>query len=230
MSFKVPFKKKSEIEAMAFDLLRRYQAWKGGILAPPINIDEIVEGYLKINLEFGDLREQLSIPDVLGATWFEDNMIKIDSSLEGKEGRLSFTMAHETGHWWMHRPLYEMENVTLPLFSSGQGKPPSPAVICRTTGKKEPAEWQADQFAAMVLMPASLVRTSVLSINSYGPLQIDGLEKHRGNLSDQHNLRVAAKGIIESCGFSNISVEAMCYRLLDLNLVVDSNPQQTVLF
>lgn len=213
---------------MALELLGKYQAWKGQALVPPIDIDEIVEGYLQISLEFGDLKEHLSIPDVLGATWFDEKVIRIDSSLEEKEGRLTFTMAHEVGHWWMHRPIYEMGKVTLPLFSYGEGRP-SPAVVCRAAGKKEPAEWQADQFAAMLLMPASLLRTSVLSIHDHEQVIIKGLEKHQGNLADNPELRKAAKGIVE-INFSNVSIEAMCYRLIDLQLVVDSDPAQAALF
>lgn len=228
MSIRVPYRRKSEIETMTLELLGKYQAWKGQVLVPPIDIDEIVEGYLQISLEFGNLKEHLSIPDVLGATWFDERVIRIDSSLEGKEGRLTFTMAHEVGHWWMHRPIYEMGKVTLPLFSYGEGQP-SPAVVCRAAGKKEPAEWQADQFAAMLLMPASLLRTSVHSIHDHEQVIIKGLEKHQGNLADCPDLRKAAKRIVE-INFSNVSIEAMCYRLIDLQLVADSDPAQAALF
>jgi len=224
MRIEVPYRKKSEIEAMSFDLLDKYQTWKGQPLTPPINIDEIIERYFQISLEFGNLKEHLSIPDVLGATWLDEKVIRIDSSLEGNEGRLSFTMAHEVGHWWMHRPIYEMGKVTLPLFGYGQS-PPSHAIVCRTTDKKKPAEWQADQFAAMLLMPASLIRTSLLSINGHGQMKIDGLEKDHMNPTKNANLRKAAKKIIET-GFSNVSIEAMCYRLIDLHLVIDLNPSQ----
>ena len=224
MRIEVPYRKKSEIAAMAFDLLDKYETWKGQPLTPPINIDEIIERYFKISLEFGNLKEHLSIPDVLGATWLDEKVIRIDSSLEGNEGRLSFTMAHEVGHWWMHRPIYEMGKVTLPLFSYRQA-PPSPAIVCRAAGKKEPAEWQADQFAAMLLMPASLIQKSLQSINGYGQMKIDGLEKYKMNPSDNPNLRNVAKDIIKTY-FNNVSIEAMCYRLIDLKLVIDSNPSQ----
>lgn len=227
MSIKVPYRKVSEIESMALELLGKYKAWKNQDLTPPINIDEIVEGYLQLSLEFADLKEHLSIPDVLGATWFDDKVIRIDSSLEGNEGRLSFTLAHEVGHWWMHRPIYEMGKVTLPLFGYGNAQPSS-AIVCRAAGKKETAEWQADQFAAMLLMPTSLLRTSVQSITGYGQIKIEGLEK-LGNTADNPDLRKTAKVIIES-GFNNVSIEAMCYRLIDLQLVMDSNPAQAALF
>lgn len=230
MSFQVPFWRKSEIESMALDLLGKYQQWKGKMLKPPIDIDEIVEGFLKVDLQFVNLKELLSITDVLGATWFEDKVIRIDSSLEQKEGRLSFTMAHEAGHWWMHRPIYEMDKVTLPLFSFEKDKQPSPAVICRLAKKKEPAEWQADQFAAMLLMPDFLMRASFSSTNSHGPVKVADLSNNKIRISENHELRDVARQVIMSCGFNNVSVEAMCYRLIDLNLVVDSNSRQPSLF
>lgn len=229
MSLKVPFWKKSEIEGMALDLLHKYESWKGVRLVPPIDIDDIVEGYLKIDLQLFDLKELLSMPDVLGATWFEDKVIRIDSSLEQKEGRLSFTMAHEIGHWWMHRPIYEMDKVTLPLFAYEEHMRPTPAVVCRSAKKKDPVEWQADQFAAMLLMPSSMMRASVSIFQEHGPLLINDLEKNRVNAAENYNLRAVAKQIIQS-GFSNVSIESMCYRLVDLDIVIDSKAQQGSLY
>jgi len=230
MSFKVPFRKKSAIEDMAIDLLRKYEAWKGSRLTPPIDIDDIVEGYLKIDLQLVDLKELLAMSDVLGATWFEDKIIRIDSSLEQKEGRLSFTMAHEVGHWWIHRPIYEMDKVTLPMFVYEEHMQPKPAIVCRSNRKKDPAEWQADQFAAMLLMPGSMMRVSISSLQGYGAVQVDDLENNRVNVAENPNLRAVAKQVIESAEFTNVSTEAMCYRLIDLNLVVDSNAQQGSFF
>lgn len=225
MSIAVPYWQKTVIEDMVRDLLQRYAAWKGAALSPPINTDEIVENFLQLRLELEDLRCRLNMSDVLGATWFEEKCIRIDSSLEATEGRLSFTMAHEIGHWWMHRPIYEMNKITVPLFVCEEGRPPSPAVVCRSTGKKPPAEWQADQFAAMLLMPASLMRTALKNINAAGPIMVERLNASE-NVALNQDLRRVSKIFIEELGFSNVSVDAMCYRLTDLKLVNDSaNPQ-----
>jgi Zn-dependent peptidase ImmA (M78 family) len=227
MSIKVPYHKKNDIEMMAYELLGKYQVWKKKPLIPPIDVDEIIEGFLQITLELCDLKEHLSIPDVLGATWFDEKVIRIDSSLEGKEGRLSFTMAHEVGHWYIHRPIYEMGKITVPLFGYGQ-VPPSAAIVCRANGPKEPAEWQADQFAAMLLTPANLLRASVLSLTGGSQLAVEGFESYIDRPVQNPFLRKAAKSIIEAA-FKNVSIEAMCYRLIDLKLVVDTNPSQAAL-
>lgn len=225
----VPYWHKSKIETMALDLLQKYYAAKGGKPVPPIDVDDIIEGFLGIDFQFVDLKSMLNIPDVLGATWFEDRVMRIDTTLEDKEGRLGFTMAHEVGHWWMHRPIYEMDKVSLQMFAYDTQKPPTPALVCRSQ-KKDSAEFQADQFAAMLLMPASLLRAAVASIQDSGPILIDNLEQCSRNVAENCMLRSVAKTIRESHGFSNVSVEAICYRLADLKYVADANPRQPQLF
>lgn len=226
----VPFWHKSIIDTMAFDLLQKYCGMRGTKPSPPIDVDDIIEGYFGIDLQFTDLKALLNIPDVLGATWFEDKVMRVESSLEGKEGRTAFTMAHEIGHWWMHRPIYEMNKLSLQMFAYDGQRSPSPAIVCRSTQRKDPAEFQADQFAAMLLMPSPLLRAAVASIQDNGPILVENLEQSSRNVSENRMLRDVAKTIIESRGFSNVSVEAMCYRLNDLKYVADANPRQPQLF
>ncbi|HCM68595.1 MAG TPA: hypothetical protein DIS62_06415, partial [Candidatus Kerfeldbacteria bacterium] len=95
--------------------------------------------------------------------------------------------------------------------------------------KKDPAEWQADQFAAMLLMPSSMVRASISTIQEHGLFPIKDLEKNRLNVAENYNLRTVARQIIQF-GFSNVSIESMCYRLVDLDLVIDSKVQQGSLY
>ncbi|MBK8172844.1 MAG: ImmA/IrrE family metallo-endopeptidase [Sandaracinaceae bacterium] len=80
----------------------------------------------------------------------------------GQGGRLAFTLAHEGGHWYLHRPLIEMEQVTATLFGKDDVK--QPTIFCRSSQKKAPAEWQADRFAAALLMPAADVRATVRAL------------------------------------------------------------------
>lgn len=87
MTFKVPFLSDAQLESAAQELLRRYAKWKGEPPRPPIPVDAIAESVLGLTLEMGDLRKKLGKPDVLGATWLDDALVVIDSSLEGNEGR-----------------------------------------------------------------------------------------------------------------------------------------------
>lgn len=230
LQIKVPFLKPSDLDHAVAELLRRYGAWKKAPVQPPIDVDEIVEGYLGLTLEVVDLKKQLGMSDVLGATWFDEGRVRIDQSLEDKEGRFAFTVAHEIGHWQLHRSLYEMDKVTLPLFSLGQDQKPTPAVVCRAKERKTPAEWQADQFAARLLMPAAAVRATALGICNAKPPVWDGLADSRKTGVPDARLRAFAGEIIAEGGFLNVSNEAMCYRLLDLKLVKDKSQATAELF
>lgn len=173
-----------------------------------------------------EMLKNLKMGDVLGATWLDDGRICVDQSLEGKEGRFAFTVAHEVGHWVLHRPVLEMEKVTLPLFAAKADEEPKPAIVCRAQAYKQPAEWQADQFAARVLMPASDVRAVMRALHGDGPATVRGLDASRKSGQLDAQLRALADGVITDGKFSNVSNEAMCYRLLDLKLVADANAAQ----
>ena len=230
LKLKVPFLRHSELDHAAAELLRKYSAWKDSPVRPPIDVDEIVEGYLGLDFEVVDLRATLGMPDVLGATWLDDAVVRVDESLEGKEGRFAFTVAHEVGHWVLHRPIIEMDKVTLPLFAAKPDAEPKPAIVCRDRAKKQPAEWQADQFAARVLMPASDVISVMRGLHGTDPSVLADLEAHRRAGSLDPELRRLADEAINDGQFTNVSNEAMCYRLLDLKLVVDKTLYQPGLF
>lgn len=212
---RVPYLELSSIERAAEELLRAYAKWRGSPLTPPIDVDAIAEGYLKLELAVFDLGSLFGDRDVLGATFLEANRVVIDASLESKPGRFAFTLAHEIGHWQLHRPIVEMEKVTLPLFPTAPEGPRAPAVVCRSKQRKLRAEWQADAFAACLLMPASKVRNSAaLVFGSRRPL----CRQRPGRRIDAR-LRRAAREVIAEGGFENVSAEAMTYRLIDLSLV-----------
>lgn len=58
-------------------------------------------------------------------------------------------MAHEVGHWELHRRYFLGRAEQGALF----GCQAEPALVCRSSEKKKPIEWQADTFAAYLLMP-----------------------------------------------------------------------------
>lgn len=226
LQLQVPYLKPIDIDHAAAELLRDYANWKGAAVRPPVDVDEIVEGYFGLVLEVADLAAIVGFPDVLGATWLDDGCVRIDQSLEGKEGRFAFTVAHEIAHWRLHRPYHEMDKVTFPLFPMEHGGKPTPAIVCRAVQKKAPAEWQADQFAARILMPPKAVRETVGNLCADGPPAFASLEAARKAGGLVPELRWFADEVIEAGGFANVSNEAMCYRLLDLKLVKDTNPTQ----
>ncbi len=225
-TLQVPFLKPSEIESAVMDLLRRYSKWKGAVPRPPIDIEDLTEHHLGVVFEMDDLSTWLPFDDVLGAAWFEDNIIRVDSSLEAQEGRLYFTLAHEVGHWWLHRPIIEMEKVTMPLFPRAKDVKATPAVVCRRSQRKERAEIQANQFAAHILMPASDVRATVKLFCGNNLPVIDGMRKRLNAGQFDGQLRDYAAEIMREGNFTNVSKDAMSYRLVDLKLVLDKTEHE----
>ncbi len=131
---KVPFLHEKQVERAANELLHKYAKDKGKPVRAPIDVENILEGYFKLDLVYIDLPDFIGVPDVLGATFIKDQRVFIDESLmiEGKEGRLAFTLAHEGGHWYLHRPLIEMEQVTASLarpFTRGLASQGVPAAV-----------------------------------------------------------------------------------------------------
>lgn len=215
---KVRFLRTEEIDLAVSELLRNFSKKRGLTLVPPIPVEDILEKHLQVKLEIKDLVQLLGVSDVLGAAWFDLGVVRVDERIVDQEGRYSFTIGHELGHWVLHRPQVEAERVAPTLFGDSAN---APAVVCRTSEKKAPAEWQADQFAARLLMPAPLVRTAFTDACGNEPIEIEGFSNRRGDALVQSRWRDTAGSVIASGGFSNVSNEAMRYRLADLKLVRD---------
>ncbi len=214
---KVPYVSNTDIDSAVIELLGKCATKLGRELLPPIPVDDIIEKFLGITLEIVDLQTRLGMVDVLGAAYFDENVIRVDENLLQLEGRLSFTMAHEIGHWQLHRPLYEMEKVTVGYIGT---RVSVPDFVCRS-GRKPPAEVQADRFAARLLMPERLVRIAFHTIHGEGPFLLAGLRNHQGDTSVVGPWSELAKAVLIQGNFSNVSIEAMRYRLDDLKLIRD---------
>jgi len=79
-------------------------------------------------------------------------------------------------------------------------------------------------------MPPSDVRTVMRALHGNEPQVLGDLEAHRQGGTIDPALRTLADGVIADGKFTNVSNEAMCYRLLDLKLVVDKAQYQPGLF
>ena len=167
MTLQVPYLADEAIERDAEALLAQFAQARGMAIRAPIPIEDIIEKYLKLHIEFDDLHRRLGVPrggsgteaDIFGAIWFETGEIVIDESLDpverpSIEGRYRFTLAHEGGgHWRLHRPLVQA--------NSGQGSrfgyARQPTVVCRSSRANERVELQANLYASYLLMPRKLV-------------------------------------------------------------------------
>ena len=155
----VPYLHQKQIEREADLLLAEYAEIIEPVVEPPVPIEELIGTVLQMRHCFLDMKTLFPYADVHGAVWFEDAMIGVDSVLNPdshprRRGRYHFTLAHETGHWRLHRQHYMKIPGERLLFDDDS---PKPDVVCRSSERKKPAEWQADTFAAYLLMPRSLV-------------------------------------------------------------------------
>jgi Zn-dependent peptidase ImmA (M78 family) len=165
VTLQVPYLADEAIERDAEALLAQFARARGVEIRPPIPIEDIIEKYLKLHLEFDDLRRRLGVPrggsgteDIFGAIWLETGVIVIDESLDPEErpsieGHYRFTLAHECGHWQLHRPRVQANGGQGSLFRYAR----QPTVVYRSSRAKDRVELQANLHASCLLMPRNLV-------------------------------------------------------------------------
>ena len=114
----VPFLSKQTISKKATELIEGFQAMAGYEVKPPVPVEDIIERYLGLRLIYDDLTRIFG-RDVLGTVYVESKAICINEQLfeSSSEGRLVFTIAHEVGHWVLHRQ-YATEQSTASTKSS----------------------------------------------------------------------------------------------------------------
>jgi len=223
----VKFLHKDKIEGATLRLLGEYGQKYGVVEKPPIPVEEILEAHLELSLGFDDLVKQLSMSDVLGATWVQDRRVLIDQSLDptdnpSKEGRYRFTVAHEVGHWELHRHLFMQDQNQTLLF----GKLDNPSIVCRTSSRKKQIEWQADAFSGFLLMPKVMVFKAWESLRgSRTPYiakdEMADLSAKWGLAEDELPTVDVAR---ELAGKFNVSGQAMQIRLIGLGLIKTEQP------
>src|SRR5437667_795826 len=156
---KLRFMTDQEFEDEAALLLAEYGTKHGEVTAPPIPVDEIVELYFGLSLEFHDMQKLFGVGDVHGALWVHEKRVGIDQRLDPTRnpallGRYHFTLAHEAGHWRLHRYLFQRRANQLSLLPDEVERP---EYICRSSDT-DPIEYQANRFASCLLMPRDMMK------------------------------------------------------------------------
>ena len=160
------------------------------------------------------LKEGTAFPMCSGRYWLIDRQIYIDQTLDPDEqpsalGRFRFTLAHEIGHWELHRTLFEFQRRQDDLFE----RPSAPSIVCRTSQAKERIELQADAFAAALLMPRAEVITHWQRL-------IDSGRRIRPGARQDELIEVAVRPLAETF---EVSAQAMRIRLEGLGNRADAN-------
>jgi len=130
----VPFLPEKHIEREADLLLAEYGERFEEVVQPPIPIDEIIEIHLQLTFDIADLQQVFGAGDIHGAIWINEGRIAVDKGLDPaanprKLGRYRFTLAHETGHWRLHRAHYLKNTQQRSLFDSDGSKRPAECVV-----------------------------------------------------------------------------------------------------
>jgi Zn-dependent peptidase ImmA (M78 family) len=226
---RVPWLSKNTIREHADALLSDYEAVHEIPVEPPIPVENIIETHLGFILEYEDLQGILGFDDILGATWLNQKRITINEKLLEKNlGRMFFTCGHEIGHVLLHSTcVSETEDDILHPYQEQK-------IVCRTTAAKKRGEWQADYFAACLLMPEEKVRKAYDHVFGTSPLII-----HNEKSCFDKNLPLFdpawdrakdfALMVMEEGKFTNVSKEAMRVRLEDLGLLINNTHNQLAL-
>ena len=211
---KYPFLKSSTIEKESINLLNAFNKKIGKKLAAPVPVFDIIE-YLGYDIDFrkdGIYKDN----NLLGGTLINQKTVEINENLSDHEGRMHFTAAHEIGHIILHVPLYQQNDVK----DVSENK-----IISRKDGgfegnKKEPEEWQADKFAAFLLMPSELIKDAFYK-NYTRPVNVRKkrlLEIFFPKPAFVKGYAIAEQ-VMRDGKFDNVSKMAMLNRLIGMRLV-----------
>ena len=154
-----------------------------------LDLETLIEHDLGLEIDYQNLDQNHQI---LGATIFKDGYMNVynngkkelkkfnkntmifDIKLSEdykQEGRFLFTLAHEIGHWVLHRKHFFIDEGQQSIFDLVQEQTDENFIICAKRNenailyikKKTPEEWiewQADNFASSLLMPKDIFKST----------------------------------------------------------------------
>ena len=217
-----PYLKSANIEKESKKLLSAFNNKTGQTLSAPIPVFDIIE-YLGYDVDFrkDDIYEDQNL---LGGTLIDKKVVEINENLSDHEGRMHFTAAHEVGHIVLHVPLYtKMHSKDL-----SQNKIISRKDCGFEGNKKDPEEWQADKFAAFLLMPTDLMKKAFFNVYKR-PVNVR--KKRIIELFFPKPAFVkgyaVAKEVLDAGNFKNVSKMAMLNRLIGMRLIRGLSYQKT---
>jgi len=226
----VKYLRPEKIESTALAVIAGYARQFGITVAPPIPVDEIVESHQGLYLRLDDLQALARDRKALGSLRVRAKEIAVDLSLDPqvhpeREGRYHFTVAHEAGHWELHRHLVASHAQSSLVMGDADS-----SIICRAGGNSDRKEWQANQFAAYLLMPKDMVfeawRACRGGMDPY--IAVDEIAdlSARWSLGESETPTVGVAR--EMAQVFKVSGQAMQIRLIGLRLIRTEVPEPTL--
>jgi len=218
----VPQLNREFIENKAIEIIEYY---KPSVLKEP-QLTPLAEISLSMSKEFNipfifdqDLGCTKKGNKILGKFRIESRSVFVDASLDPNDPRWRFTLAHEIGHLIFHRSLRLVEN-NIVEHNSEITDTVRQILRFNLTPKTpyEWLEWQANKFAASLLMPNNSIRKALAlwmsaeSIRRPGYLYVD---------NEYHNIETMFKALNHLKMMYQTSSKATEVRLKELNLLND---------
>lgn len=224
----VPILSRSAIEVRTENLLRMLEP--SCLDAPRYTPLEKIAGYLKQNYELKLFFEaDLGVNNgrkIRGSYHIPSKAIYIDKSLKIGEPRFNFTLAHEIGHFVMHR------NIRPTVLGDRGGSTiednDRDLVLdqLQTNNPRTWIEWQANSFASSLLLP----RATVLSAVMKRQCEL-GISRNIGKVyldrqaANYKNFKSIIDYLVE---VYIVSKAAIRIRLRELNILEESSVVETV--
>lgn len=203
----VSFIAEERLEAVANGLLERYEREIAPIVAPPVPVEKIADFLLDLRIEWLDMPDTDDEP-VLAYLHPESKSIRFNERrldyFEQYLGTYEYTLAHEIGHYLFHLTPVEMQSQPVKSDKFGPGQ----AFLCRyKPAGHDQREWQAEQFASYLLMPAHLLLPAIeaggVNVHSWPDLY---------RLRDQFNVSITALRIrLEKLGYLYVAANGRLY-------------------
>lgn len=233
----LPYFSKETLENNAKSLLEQCQKKYSYCYNAPVPIEEIVEDMYGTSPYYIDFNDK----DILGMTAFSDGAIECikdgkvvqqkikqgqiyisnELALYGNEGRYRFTLAHELGHATHHYVLFQ-DNDTLSLFENLQNE--NNSIICKRQSietkqyelvqNNDYIEWQANYFAACLLMPKTAIYNFCRSYTKQNSIFM--LNEKYGDFFDDMNKKQKEDFIKDIAKFLGVSKQAIAIRIKEL--------------
>ena len=177
---------RSQIDNEAEKFLKKYRP-NALAEATKLDLETLIENDSQLEIDYQNLDKNNRI---LGATSFRDGYMEVYNNEKKElkkfksntmifdielaedykqEGRFLFTLAHEIGHWVLHKKYFFIDERQQSIFDLYRDEIETNGIVCakrneddmiivKRKSPEEWIEWQADNFASSLLMPKEVFK------------------------------------------------------------------------